>query len=158
MEKSYKHKISKSAYINHKTYLKSALTALNLNNPKWHPEWKRNLGYKIARVLFLAGVKKIEHTYWDLRQYDLMLNEPPLHKQTIRISPNIDSSVLEIFDKMDKSRPLIWNILSKFNIGVTGCGHENFCTVSNVEEMNLLTDILIHFNHFNNNFEIEKTI
>ena len=95
MEKSYKHKISKSAYINHKTYLKSALTALNLNNPKWHPEWKRNLGYKIARVLFLAGVKKIEHTYWDLRQYDLMLNEPPLHKQTIRISPNIDSSVLE---------------------------------------------------------------
>lgn len=154
MKTSYKHKISKSSYINHAEYLKSALSYLNLNNPKWHRDWKRNLGYKIARVLFLAGVKKVEHTYWDMRKYDLMCNEPPLHKQTVKFSPNIDSSVLKIVDKIDKNRPLIWSILEKFNIGVTGSAHDDCCYVSNVEEMNLLADITLHFNHFKNNFEI----
>lgn len=135
--------------------LTSHLRNLLSIKPGWHPDWDRNLGFKIARVLFLAGVTKIEHSIWESRRYSLDIwNDAPLKKTNILNYPAIDSSCIS--DCNDKSRPLLWTILDKFNIGITGTSHDAFTQTSNVEHQNLLADIVLHFNYFNDNFKLDE--
>ena len=82
----YKQRISENA---RQSYLMQF--SINLMNikPGWHPDWDRNLGFKIARLLFFARVTKIEHNIRDSRRFDLFADiDLPINKCNIRLIIN----------------------------------------------------------------------
>lgn len=150
-ESGYKHLIKNS-----KQELNIAIYQLRLHNPKWHPDWEKFLGYKLARILFLAGVTEIKHGISFGQNFNLFVGEPSLQKQTIYIYPHINSSLdsLQIKDKIDKSRPLIWTLLNKFGFGITGTAHTAFTQISSIKNQELYSDIVLYFKYFQEHFKI----
>lgn len=125
----------------------------------WHPDHLKNLGYKIARILFLAGVKKVEHDIWWMRASELHPadGQPPLKKSNIFIYPSVKVPQDEIIIKyLENDRPFIWEILNKLNIGFCGASNGKYSQVSTVKDANLLADIVLHFNYFKKYFQIVK--
>lgn len=131
---------------------------INLMNikPGWHPDWDRNLGFNIARLLFFAGVTKIEHNIRESRKFDFLPHiDLPINKCNILSYPFVDSSCILDRFKIDKKRPLIWTVLEKCNVGITGSNRDDYTQTSNPKHKNLLADIVLHFNYFKEHFIFE---
>lgn len=152
-------KLLSPAGINARGLTNQFIRSLELD-PKLNRDWKKHLGYKLAKILFFAGATKIEHGVDWHRRFDIYTNQPPLHKQTICIYPHIDSSIeaLKIEDKIDQARPLIATILSNLGIRYSGGFFDTHTHLSAVNEMDLFADIVLYFNYFKDHFIIEKPI
>ena len=116
-----------------------------------------NLGHKIAKILFLSGIKSIEHNVYENAARDFNHHCVPTHKCCIINSPTVNSEILHSYNKKVKpDRPILWSLLDLIGVSVTGSSSQDSTTTSNIKHKNLLADIVLHFRCMTTYFELKN--
>ena len=135
-------------------FIKSAIGQLSIKEPLWHPDCFKTAPYPIARLLFLAG-SHLQYKVYEGRRTELFYAHPALHSNTVN-GNYIDAAIL---GPDYANKPLLWAVLGIFGIRVTGAADEvkNYQSTSvSLQNTQFLNQIMLYFQFFCDNFEIEK--